>query len=243
LNDYANAIAIDRSSNVYVTGFSDGGPGVGPDYATVKYDSSGQEQWVARYNGPANDDDESYAITVDASGNVYVTGYSVGSGTQEDYATIKYDGLGTEEWVARYDGPANLNDDAHAIALDSSGNVYVTGWSVGLGTGFDYATVKYDSSGEGLWVARYDGAAGTDDQSYAVAVDASGNVCVTGYSTVDPKTGLTDYTTIKYAQAPSPTPTPTPTPTSTATTTPTPTATPRLTPRPRPTPHPRPSPP
>jgi uncharacterized delta-60 repeat protein len=234
-DDYANAIAIDASGNVYVTGFSDN---AGFDYATVKYDTTGQQQWVGRYNGPANDDDEARAITVDGSGNVYVTGYSVGSGTQEDYATIKYNASGTEEWVARYDGPANLNDDAAAIAVDSLGNVYVAGWSVGLGTGFDYATVKYDSSGAEQWVARYDGSASVDDQSYAVAVDSSGNVCVTGYSTVDANTGLTDYTTIKYSQLSSPTPTPTATPTSTPVVTPRPTPTPR----PRPSPRPRPTP-
>jgi uncharacterized delta-60 repeat protein len=233
--DNANAIAVDASGNVYVTGFSDGGLGSGFDYATVKYDTSGQQQWVARYNGPANDDDEAYAIAVDASGNVYVTGLSVGSGTQEDYATIKYNSSGSEEWVARYDGPVNLNDDARAIAIDASGNVYVTGYSIGLGTGFDYATVKYDSSGAEQWVVRYDGPASVDDQSYAIAVDASGNVCVTGYSTVDANTGLTDYATIKYSQAPSPTPTPTATPTAT----PRPTPTPRA----RPTPEPRPIPP
>lgn len=227
-DDYANAIAIDASGNVYVTGFSDNS---GFDYATVKYDNSGEQQWVARYNGPANDDDEAGALTVDALGNVYVTGYSVGSGTQEDYATIKYDAAGTEEWVARYNGQANLNDDARAVAVDSSGNVYVAGWSVGSGSGYDYATVKYDSSGTEQWVARYDGPASVDDQSYAVAIDASGNVCVTGYSTVDVKTGLTDYATIKYSQAPAPTATPTATPRPTPT------------PRPRPTPEPRPTPP
>jgi len=236
-NDYANAIAVDASGNVYVTGFSDNS---GFDYATIKYDSSGQQQWVGRYNGPANDDDEARAITIDGSGNVYVTGYSVGSGTQEDYATIKYDASGTEEWVARYNGQANFNDDAAAIAVDASGNVYVAGWSVGSGSGYDYATVKYDSSGAEQWIARYDGAASVDDQSYAIAVDDSGDVCVTGYSTVDAKTGLTDYTTIKYSQTPSPTPTSTASPTPTTS----PSATPRTTPtpRPRPTPAPRPTP-
>jgi len=169
-----------------------------------------------------------------------VTGYSVGSGTQEDYATIKYNASGTEEWVARYNGQANFNDDAAAIAVDASGNVYVAGWSVGSGSGYDYATVKYDSSGAEQWIARYDGAASVDDQSYAIAVDDSGDVCVTGYSTVDAKTGLTDYTTIKYSQTPSPTPTSTASPTPTTS----PSATPRTTPtpRPRPTPAPRPTP-
>jgi uncharacterized protein YceK len=236
--DQANAIAIDASGNVYVTGFSDGGPGTGFDYATVKYDTSGQQQWVARYNGPANDDDEAYAIAVYASGNVYVTGLSVGSGTQEDYATIKYDSSGQEQWVARYNGPANLNDDARAIALDGSGSVYVTGFSVGPSLFFDYATVKYDSSGQEQWVARYDGLASLDDQAYSIAVDASANVYVTGYSTVSQGEG--DYTTIKYSQLSSSTPTPTPTATARPTATPTAAPRPTPTPRPRPTPLPRP---
>jgi Beta-propeller repeat. len=227
-DDYAKAIGIDGSGNVYVTG-SSLGSGTGFDYATVKYNSSGQEQWVTRYNGPANEDDEPSAIAVDASGNVHVTGYSTGSGTGYDYTTIKYDASGTETWVARYNGAANLLDIANAIALDASGNVYVTGWSVGLGTGYDYATVKYDSSGQEQWVARYNGTGNDDDQAYAIAVDSSANVYVTGYA-IDAD-GVSDYTTIKYSQSPSATPTPTPT----ATPRPTPTPRARPTPRLRPT--------
>jgi len=239
-DDYGHAIAIDGSSNVYVTGSSSG---TGFDYATVKYDSSGQQQWVARYNGPGNGDDEAYAMALDSSGNVYVTGYSTGSDSGYDYTTIKYDASGTETWVARYNGAANLLDIANAIALDAFGNVYVTGWSVGLGTGYDYATVKYDRSGQEKWVARYNGPGNDDDQAYAIAVDASANVYVTGYSIGSD--GVSSYTTIKYSQSPSTTPTPTPTatPTPTPSATATPTATPRPTPTPRlrPTPAPRPS--
>ncbi|MDI6803970.1 MAG: SBBP repeat-containing protein, partial [Bacteroidota bacterium] len=140
-DDYGKAAAIDSLGNVFVTGTSD------EDYLTIKYDSSGAQQWVARYNGPGNFYDRANAIALDGSGNVYVTGESFGSGTSFDYATVKYNSAGVEQWVARYNGPGNGWDYATAIALDGSGNVYVTGESLGSGTSFDYATVKYNSAG------------------------------------------------------------------------------------------------
>jgi uncharacterized delta-60 repeat protein len=196
--DEANAIAVDNSGNVYVTGRSPGSGSLAEDYATIKYNSAGQEQWVARYNGPGNSTDVAYAIAIDRSGNVYVTGTSDsgGQGSNYDYATIKYNSDGQQQWVARYDGPANDGDDAYAIAVDDSGNVYVTGVDVGLGTGADYATIKYNSAGQQQWVARYNGSANGDDYAFAMAVDSSGNVYVTGRSN-----GLgtgANYATIKY---------------------------------------------
>jgi uncharacterized delta-60 repeat protein len=196
-DDHANAIAVDGSGNVYVTGTSGGGGG--PDYATIKYNSAGQEQWVARYNGPGLSTDEVYAIAVDGSGNVYVTGYSAGSGTGPDYATIKYNPSGQQQWVARYDDPGNNDDYAKAISVDSSGNVYVTGFSVGSGTRFDYATIKYNSAGQEQWVARYNGPGNSDDWAYALALDGSGNVYVTGTS--GGGVSYWDYATVKYNSA------------------------------------------
>ncbi|RCK74541.1 MAG: Cell surface protein [Ignavibacteriae bacterium] len=194
-NDYATAIAVDGSGNVYVTGVSYGS-GTYEDYATIKYNSSGVQQWVARYNGPANYTDHTRAISVDGSGNVYVTGVSYGSGTNEDYATIKYNSSGVQQWVARYNGPGNGDDRATAISVDGSGNVYVTGWIVGSGTGYDYATIKYNSSGVQQWVAMYNGPGNGNDRATAISVDGSGNVYVTG-SSVGSGTNE-DYATIKY---------------------------------------------
>jgi hypothetical protein len=167
------------------------------DYATVKYNTNGNQLWVARYNSPVNYSDYAYAIAVDASGNVYVTGQSYGGGTNNDYATVKYDPDGNQLWIARYNGPwANSKDFAYDIALDASGNVYVTGAS-GAYTGVkDYATVKYDSSGNQLWVARYDGPGNYWDEAFAMAVDTSGNVYVTGQSTGSGP--YLDYATVKY---------------------------------------------
>ncbi|MFC1574097.1 SBBP repeat-containing protein, partial [Candidatus Latescibacterota bacterium] len=130
---------LDSSDNVYVTGVSLGmGTSYDNDYATIKYDTNGNEKWVKRYDGPAYSDSRASAIALDSSGNVYVTGI-----TSRDYATVKYDTNGNEEWVARYNGPGNSADQANAIAVDSAGNVYVTGVSLGIGTSDDYATIKY----------------------------------------------------------------------------------------------------
>ena len=150
--------------------------------------------WVRRYNGPGNVDDWANALAVDDSGNVYVTGWSIGTVYPDyDYATIKYAPNGDTLWVRRYNGPGNRDDYASALAVDDSGNVYVTGWSIGtVFPNYDYATIKYSPSGDTLWVRRYNGPGGGNDIAYALAVDTSGNVYVTGGSDGD-------YTTIKYA--------------------------------------------
>src|SRR5438093_729918 len=192
---FANAIAVDASGNVYVTGSSYGPNGL-PDFATVKYSSSGDTLWVQRYNGPADNWDGATEIALDASGNVYVAGQSYGS-NYFDYVTIKYSPSGTEEWVARYDGPANTDDWPNALAVDASGNVYVTGYSSGVGTFYDYATVKYSPSGTQAWVARYNGPGNTKDRAWAIGIDGRGNVYVAGDSG-EGSPNLSDYVTVKY---------------------------------------------
>jgi len=92
------------------------------------------EAWVARYAGPNNGHDIANAIAVDSLGNVYVTGSSYvgpGRGSNYDYAMIKYDSAGQQQWVAPYNRSGNADDEARAIAVDTLGNVYVTGSSAG----------------------------------------------------------------------------------------------------------------
>ncbi len=193
--DTPRTIAVDDSGNIYVSGESFG-VGSNFDYATVKYDSAGNQKWVATYNGPGNHEDRPFAMNIDKLGNVYTTGRSLGSGTDYDYATVKYSSTGIESWDARYNGPDDEQDGARAIDVDGSGNVYVTGYSFGDTTELDYATVKYNSAGMPSWQARYNGPGNDDDEGSSIVVDDSGNVYVSGYSTGND--GDDDFATIKY---------------------------------------------
>lgn len=196
--DEARVIKVDNQGNVYVTGISAGTPmfQAGLDYATIKYNSAGNVIWVSRYDGPGTSTDYANAMAIDDAGNVYVTGASQGSGTGFDYATVKYNSAGEEEWAARYDGPAGGDDEASAIAVDNSGNVYVTGYSAGGSTSLDYATIKYNASGVMEWAARYNGPGNDQDAANDIKIDGSGYIYVTGQSTGS-GTGF-DYATIKY---------------------------------------------
>ncbi len=197
-DDRAKAIAVDSNGNVFVTGNSAATNGQ-PDYATVEYSGAGAPLWTNRYNGPGNGEDWVEAVATDSSGNVFVTGRSMGSGTGSDYATIKYSAGGTPLWTNRYNGPLNDADYALDLAVDGNGNVLVTGASYGSGSGPDYATIKYSGTGVPLWTNRYNGTGNGLDEAFAVAADASGNVVVTGASIGS--NGFEDYATIKYSGA------------------------------------------
>lgn len=207
-NDYANAICTDNAGNIYVTGTSDAQTAarVNNNAVTIKYNSAGKQLWVAVFDGKSNNNDGARAIKVDNAGNVYITGNTTskdsGAYANIDYLTVKYDASGVQQWAATYNGngpQSDQTDSANAIALDASGNVYVTGLSEGnvsaRGNLFeDYLTVKYDASGNQLWTARFNGSAKRIDEAYAIATDKSGNVYVTGLSTGD---GY-EFATIKY---------------------------------------------
>jgi hypothetical protein len=202
--DFGSDIAVDGNGNVYVTGTRkyfitiDGNIVDRTDIATVKYDSHGTELWVRSYSGPADLHDGAVAIAVDAQGNVYVTGDSEKSWNNWDIVTIKYNTNGDELWVARYNGPADGNDESQALAVDAAGNVYVTGARDGnaFRDSTDIVTIKYNAQGVQQALASYEGAANDRDVAYAIHVPGNGYVYITGELT---ETGpYSDCITIKY---------------------------------------------
>ena len=162
-----SAIAVDAAGNVHVTGHSQNAAG-GNDCVTIKYNTDGVELWRHR-----DADMAGAALAVDAAGNLYLAG-SIRSGTDSDFLTIKYDGAGNRIWTARQAAPGS-QDWVAEIAVDPAGAVYVTGTSI-VGGNREYVTIKYDASGNVVWVARYANAS----SPVAIAVDGSGNVFVTG---------------------------------------------------------------
>jgi uncharacterized delta-60 repeat protein len=198
LSDGANAIAIDASGNVIVAGNSHG-LATQRDGVAIKYDPNGTSLWTYRFDGQGDNSDKANAIIVDGIGNTYVTGSAVRTGASKDYCTIKYNSLGDTTWVKTFNGAGNNNDEASAIAVDASGNVYVTGYAKGLTSSKDITTIKYNSIGDTLWIKSYNGTGNGDDYGVALKVDASGNVFVTGYSDGDATVAINyDYVTIKY---------------------------------------------
>ncbi|MCK4817634.1 putative Ig domain-containing protein, partial [bacterium] len=174
-DDVPSAIAV-HDSGVYVTGTSFGNP-TGDDFYTVKYDrSSGDVIWEDRYDGPSFLGDGGNDLALDIAGNAQVAGYvHRGNVTKHaDYTTLKYSSSGGLIWDEGYDSTRNGNDVATAIAVDSEGNVYVTGKSQKSSkkdpTTHDYLTIKYDSSGEFQWFIREDGLGFGDDEPTAIAL-------------------------------------------------------------------------
>ncbi len=195
-HDNPYAVAVDGSGNSYVTGTSRGIATNG-DYTTIKYNPTGDSLWVKSYNGAGDTADVALAIAVDDSGYVYVTGWSFGNNSGKDYTTIKYYNNGDTVWVRRYDDSGNSDDEARAIAIDGSFNVYVSGYSYS-GTSRDYTTIKYYPDGETAWARRYDGPANSNDEASAMVVDDSNYIYVTGGGIGNGT--FNDYVTIKYVQ-------------------------------------------
>lgn len=195
--DNAVALVIDATS-VFVSGYGFRPANI-QDFVVIKYNAAtGDSLAFASYTGPANQIDIVTAMTIDATSNVYTTGFSQGTGTGYDYATIKYNSSLVQQWVSRTSDPSNGSDFPYSIGLDATGAVYVTGSSQGTGTNFDYLTVKYNSAGVQQWFKRENGNTNGNDYASSIAVYDTGKIFVTGSANFTPP-GSIVYYTIRYS--------------------------------------------
>jgi subtilisin len=200
------SLTIDKIENVYVVGSERS------FYSIVKYDTNGNQIWAV--NDADTLETDSAAITVDDSGNVYMTGLKLGDdiSTDSDYFTAKFDVNGNKVWVQRY---VNLGyDEPTRIALDSIGNVYVTGFGCNAAAGevldscrgvSDIRTLKYDNAGNLLKVIGHTIGANIYSVTFyaanwnpSIAVDSLDNIHLTGWACQDDSCTNADYVTLKY---------------------------------------------
>jgi len=205
--DQGFGIAVDGSGNVYIAGWSDaawGAPiqgysGGSSDVFVARLDGGGNLTWNTFIGGSGQD--VGHAIAVDGSGNVYVTGYSDATwgAPRRAYAgdydafVAKLDGSGSLIWNTFLGSSdkqkLNKGDIGHAIAVDDSGNVYVTGYSwdtwgspirAYTSDARDAFAAKLDGSGNLAWNTFL--GSGGDDYGRGIAVDGSGNSTLAGES-------------------------------------------------------------
>ncbi len=196
-NEFAYRIAVDRNSNVCITGYGYNTNTLDYyDYLTIKYNSGGDLQWARMYSRGV---DEANDVTFDYSGNVIVTGKSSFPGNGYDYCTIKYNSSGDSQWVRIYNGAASLEDIAYYVLTDSSNNVYVTGNSRFVTNNGNLTTIKYSSNGVQQWFMQYiGGMQGGINRGQCISLDYLRNIFVIGSNSENGTGG--DYITIKYTQ-------------------------------------------
>jgi hypothetical protein len=215
---YGNALAIDRSGNVYVTGSTKGGldgnqkTGSTFDAFVTKYSSNGVKQFTRQF-GVAGQETVGTAVVTDDFGNVYVVGYTTGgldnndmAGSTRDMFVAKYNSNGIRQFTRQL-GVAREKKVGIGVAVDASGNFFVAGYTTGAVNGQDMTgTVdafysKYNRDGI-LQFTRLLGAAGRETRGYAVSTDLNGNVFVAGYTegSLDGNTlnGSADFFVTKY---------------------------------------------
>jgi hypothetical protein len=216
-DEEGHAIAVDGSGNAYATGFTystdyDVTPGAfqtrnrgGADVFVTKLNAAGTALVYSTYIGGSNDD-AGYGIAVDGSGNAYVTGYTnstnypvtpgafqTRNGGGADVFVTKLNAAGTALVYSTYIGGSS-DDVGRGIAVDGSGNAYVTGYTNSTnypvtpgafqtrnGGGADVFVTKLNATGTALVYSTYIGGSGVD-VGRGIAVDGSGNAYVTGYT-------------------------------------------------------------
>jgi hypothetical protein len=192
-------------SNTYVIGNTAGTLGAtsqgGRDIYLAKYDSDGNQTWIQQFG--TSTFDESFRVTTDTKGNVYVGGHTVGglAGANQnvgqnlsqfgfpstDSYVVKFDSNGNQLWAQQF-GTVEL-DDNWGLTTDKAGNVFAGGNTRGNFGGqnagfYDNWLVKLDKdNGQTQWVKQF----GTADYDFLwdLKTDSTGNLYATGYTLGD----------------------------------------------------------
>lgn len=183
-NDYGAAMTVDADGNIYVAGYgySSGIPNTRHHY--MKCAPDGTLLWANSFSHGGAYSNISNDVAVDASGNMYVLGWTTVLGGFTDISLLKIDSSGSVEWSRKYNGPANYYDNSYALAVDSVGNVIATGRVGQQGVPDKVAILKYDPSGNLLWDELWDGPANMGGTATQLVLGADDSIYVGGHAVV-----------------------------------------------------------
>jgi len=181
--DAAKSIVYGADGNIYAAGHTN------EDIerwniTVVSLTPNGDERWMYQYNGPgARPYEKANCMVCGADGDLYVAGTSIGADPMEDndIVVIGLTSNGNETWVYRYDGPGNFDDEAWSIIYGEDGNLYIAGYSAGIGSSGDFTVISLATNGTERWVYCYDGPAHSVDYAWDIAYGLDGNLYVAGF--------------------------------------------------------------
>ncbi len=179
--DIPVTMSLDNFNNIYVLGSSYGDT-TDIDFVVVKYNNSGNRQWVARYNSTNNMEDIPTAFKVTNAGAVYMTGYSYDFLSSYDYLTVKVNTSGNVEWAKKYNGSGDYDDFAYGITTDPSENVYITGSASNIYGNFEINTIKYNAFGVQQWVLPYTISNEFPAEAVGLKLDNLGGLVIAGFA-------------------------------------------------------------
>ena len=169
----AQAMAVDAAGNAYVTGWQSSGGDI--DVVTLKYDPDGEVLWTRRFESAGGNNQPNDMEIDEASGDIYIAGASWVTAQEDfDVLLLKYDFDGNLLWERTLDNGDGQLDTAYQLALDSTGNAVVAGF-----TEPDAYLAKYSPTGDLLWQNEREGFS-TNDEWRRVETDAEGNINVLG---------------------------------------------------------------
>jgi uncharacterized delta-60 repeat protein len=194
-DDWGRNIAVDSSNNIYITGRTNSFGAGGDDIVLVKYDNLGQQQWNTTWGTSVSE--SGYAIALDSSGNIFITG-SISTGNPPpdtvNMILVKFNSLGEYQWNKTWGG--GHIEWGWEIILDSSDNILITGFTFSYGEGSgDLFLVKYGSQGTLQWDATWGGS--EFEIGFEIALDSSDNIFITGV-TNSYGAGSGDLLLVKY---------------------------------------------
>jgi cysteine-rich repeat protein len=180
-DDEAHDVFVDNDNDVYVTGYRSTAAN-GTNLLVLKYEADGTLAWAVDFDGPANADDVGFGV-VATSNDVYVVGRTaIGGAAADDIFLIKLAALdGASDWVVVVDGnKVSGNDEGADVALDSGGDIYVSGTIDQDTSNKDIWVARYDPDGNQVWAQTFEGDDTQTDRGQSITLDAADNVLVTG---------------------------------------------------------------